>query len=260
MGNRSIGIQRGAGQRGFRIAYFKVRREYADRHPIPASRTNEGAGSTPPPCDLSDLTDARRSPSVPSATQLPLQRQVLLPSLSDRLANAAAATRAPSDRGGHVGRTRPAERVDRALEHIQLLGRNGHLPWRARLHDRRAEAAEAESIDAAPVEERRRALPHELNLLLVLQRREQRGDPLGTGERRQAAAAVVDELRRLRQVATAPDQPLGPQQVVHLRRVERVLTGPVLGPAGRILAAGGQPAVADVLEVALVVGAPRRRE
>src|SRR5213594_2103797 len=119
MGNRSIGIQRGAGQRGFRIAYFKVRREYADRHPIPASRTNEGAGSTPPPCDLSDLTDARRSPSVPSATQLPLQRQVLLPSLSDRLANAAAATRAPSDRGGHVGRTRPAERVDRALEHIQ---------------------------------------------------------------------------------------------------------------------------------------------
>src|SRR5207249_140235 len=121
-------------------------------------------------------------------------------------------------------------------------------PLRPIRPDRRAEAAEAESIDAAPVEERRRALPHELNLLLVLQRREQRGDPLGTGERRQAAAAdaaVVDELRRLRQVATAPDQPLGPQQVVHLRRVERVLTGPVLGPVRRILAAVGQPAVAD---------------
>src|SRR3989442_1377413 len=144
MGNRSIGIQGGAGQRGFRIAYFKVRREYADRHPMPASRTNEGTGSTPPPCDLSDLTDARRSPSVPPATQLPLQRQVLLPNLSDRLANAAAATRAPSDRGGHVGRARPAECEDRPTcrseEHTSELQSRPHLVCRLLLDNKNMRA------------------------------------------------------------------------------------------------------------------------
>src|SRR5512144_2025323 len=86
---------------------------------------------------------------VPAAHAAP-QGDVLVPDVLDRLAARAAV------RGHHVRCTRSPERVDRSLQHIHLLGRHGHLPWRARLHDRGPQAADDEPVDPAPVEERRR--------------------------------------------------------------------------------------------------------
>src|SRR5204862_7986556 len=66
---------------------------------------------------------------------------------------------------GHIGQGRSTKRVVRSQQHVQLLRGHGHLPRSSGLDDRRAEAADAEAIDAAPVEEWRRALAHEFNLL-----------------------------------------------------------------------------------------------
>src|SRR5688500_20298113 len=75
-----------------------------------------------------------------------------------------------------------------------------------------------QSVDAPAVVERTRPDAEQLDILLVLQRREQRRLALPAGERRQVAPAdpgVVDQRRGLGRAPVAPDQTLGPEQAVH---------------------------------------------
>src|SRR5437773_8704498 len=130
--------------------------------------------------------------------------------------------RAASQRCRPVRQARPTERVDRTLEDVKLLGRDGHLPWRVRNQAvdvcRSTTRCRRIVTRAAPIEERIDALPHELDFLLVLQRGDQRGSPFSACQRRQTTTcqtAAVNESSRRGGVAAAADQAFGPEQVVH---------------------------------------------
>src|ERR1043166_5360535 len=102
------------------------------------------------------------------------------------------------------------------------------------------------------IEEGIDALAHELDLLLVLQGRDQRGQSLRTCERRQTTAAntaVIDKPSRRHRAAPTAQQTFGPEQVVHLRRVQRILPGAVVGRQG--FTAIREMVIADALQVAL---------
>src|SRR6266513_1197615 len=71
-------------------------------------------------------------------------------------------------------------------------------------------------------------------------------------------AAVVDQCCCRRGIATAANQPFGPEQVVHLCRVQRILPRAVL--PGEVFTPGREREIAHMLQVALMVRATRGRE
>src|SRR5687768_18328055 len=116
-----------------------------------------------------------------------------------------------------------------------------------------------QSVDAPAVVERTRPDAEQLYILLVLQRRELRRLALPAGERRQVAQAdpgVVDQRRYLGRAPVAPDQTIGPEQVVHGRGVGGDLPGAVF--LRESIAGIRGVRVPDVAKVALMELAPRR--
>ena len=120
---------------------------------------------------------------------------------------------------------------------------------------------EDEPIHPAPVEEWRRTLAHELDLLLVMQRVVQHGVGFCTrqrGETTPTDAALVDQPSRSHPVPTAPDQSFRPEQVIHLLGKHRILSRAVV--TGQIFTPARECVIANVLHVALVILAAGRRE